>query len=70
MTTYSYFTLDVTTIDNNYANETSTIQILDSSKLQNNTIRGCYFENNRAVTKTFSIMNSKTLIKRTQFTFN
>ncbi len=70
MTTESYFDIESTTFEKNYAKETSTIDILSSSKLFNNTIQSSYFEENTAIKKTMSIMISNIIIQRVQFINN
>jgi hypothetical protein len=65
VTTESYFDIESSTFEKNYAKETSTIDILGSSKLFNNTIRSSYFEENLAVKKTMSLMISSIIIFRT-----
>lgn len=70
VTTDSYFDIDSSSFEKNYAKETSTIDILGSSKVFNNTIRSTYFEDNTAVKKTMSIMISNIIISRVQFVNN
>lgn len=70
VTTESYFDIESTTFEKNYAKETSTIDILGSSKLFNNTIRSSYFEDNTAIKKTMSLMISNNIISRVQFVNN
>lgn len=58
VSTESYFAAVDCSFTNNYANETSTIEVLGSSSTNNITISSCNFEKNSASKNTISLMYS------------
>lgn len=70
ITTNSFFDAVSCEFTYNYANQTSTIEVLRSSTLQNNTIKTCNFDRNTAVKNTLSLMYSKVVIENSYFTYN
>lgn len=70
VTTESYFTAISCEFIKNYANETSTIDVLGGSNTKNITIESCNFESNSAIKNTLSFMHALVKIKDSQFLYN
>lgn len=70
LVTESYFTILNSEFSKNTANETSTIDVLGSSSIYNNTLSNCIFKENSAQKNTISFMYALTYITNSQFIDN
>lgn len=70
MATESYFDAISCEFSENYANDTSTIDVLGSSITNNITITGCSFEKNQALKNTISLMRANVVIDSGFFSGN
>ena len=70
VSTESYFKAEECEFTENYSNETSTIEILGSSKTENIELDYCTFETNEVIRNTMSLMYANVIIKNSEFINN